>query len=71
MGMLDTVKAVVTLVQKTDNIELVKQVLSLQAEALAMQDENQKLRERVKELEQALDFAKGAAVRGALLLGRG
>ncbi len=30
MGILDTLKDVVTLVQKTDNIELVKQVLALQ-----------------------------------------
>ena len=70
MGIVDTLKDVVTLVQKTDNIELAKHVLSLQADALAVQEDNRKLRKRVEELEQALDFAKGAAVRGALLLGR-
>lgn len=58
MGFVDTLKDVVTLVQKTDNIELVKHVLSLQTQALAMQEENRQLRERVKELEQALQFAK-------------
>ena len=70
MGIVDTLKDVVTLVQKTDNIELAEHVLSLQAAALAVQEDNRKLRKRVEELEQALDFAKGAAVRGALLLGR-
>jgi len=58
MGIVDTLKDVVTLVQRTDNIELVKQVLSLQTQALEMQEENRRLRERVKELEQMLDFAK-------------
>jgi hypothetical protein len=33
--------------------------MSLQAEALAMQEENQKLRERANDLANALDFAKG------------
>jgi hypothetical protein len=51
-------KDVVTLVQKTDNIELVKQVLALQSQALEMQEENRSLRDRTKELEQKLDFAK-------------
>ncbi|MBI3697636.1 MAG: hypothetical protein HY238_22735 [Acidobacteria bacterium] len=49
MGFVDTVKDVVTLVQKTDNIELVKHVLSLQTQALDMQDENRKLRDRALE----------------------
>jgi hypothetical protein len=58
MGLVDTLKDVVTLVQKTDNIELVKQVLALQSQALEMQEENRTLRERVKALEDALGFAK-------------
>ena len=58
MGIVDTMKDVVTLVQKTDNIELVKQVMSLQSEALEMQEENRSLREQVSELRRALDFAK-------------
>ena len=58
MGIVDTLKDVVTLVQKTDNIELVKQVLALQTQALEMQEENRILHERTKELERALDFAK-------------
>jgi len=65
MGIVETLKDIVTLVQKTDNIDLVKQVLSLQTQALEMQNKNRKLRERnrklrerVKELEQTVSFAK-------------
>ena len=58
MGFLDTLKDVVLLVQKTDNIELFKQILSLQTQALEMQEENRKLHDRTKELEAALEFAK-------------
>ena len=58
MGIVDTLKDVATLVQKTDNIELVKHILSLQTQALEMQEENRSLRERVGELEGILDFAR-------------
>ena len=58
MGIVDTLKDVVTLVQKTDNIELVKQVLALQTQALDMQEENRTLRDRIKALEETLDFAR-------------
>jgi hypothetical protein len=58
MGIVDTLKDMVTLVQKTDNIDLVKQVLSVQAQALEMQEENRGLREKVKELEGRLGFAQ-------------
>ena len=34
MGIVDNLKDMVTLVQKTDNIDLVKQVLAIQAQAL-------------------------------------
>ncbi len=58
MGLVETIKDVATLVQKTDNIELVKHVLSLQTQAQEMQEENRQLRDHVKELERTLDFAK-------------
>ncbi len=58
MGLVDTLKDVVILVQKTDNIELVKHVLSLQSQVLEMQDENRRQREQVAQLTQMLDFAK-------------
>ena len=58
MGIVETLKDVATLVQKTDNIELVKQVLALQGQALEMQEDNRALRERIKELESTLNLAK-------------
>jgi hypothetical protein len=58
MGIVETMKDVLVLVQKTDNIDLVKQILSLQVQVSEMQDENRRLRERVKELEAAAIFAK-------------
>jgi len=59
MGFIETLKDAVTLVQKTDNIDLVKQMLALQTQAQEMQAENHALRQRVGELEAILDFAKG------------
>ncbi len=59
MGLLETVKDVAVLVQKADNIDLMRQVLELQSQAVDMLEENRQLRERVKELEQAAQFAKG------------
>ena len=58
MGLVETIRDVATLVQKTDNIKLVKHVLSLQMQAQEMQEDNRRLREQVKRLEGALDFAK-------------
>jgi hypothetical protein len=63
MGVIDTLKDVVTLVQKADNIELVKQVLALQSQALETIEENRKLRERVRSLEDTLTVAKNLAFR--------
>ena len=57
MGLIDTVKDVVLLVQKTDNVELLKNVLSLQSQAVDIQIENQALRDKVKALEERLAFA--------------
>ena len=50
MGILDTAKDVITLVQKADNLELVKQVLALQADIMKMMEENRALRDEVREL---------------------
>ena len=58
MGIFDTLKDLAVLVQKTDNIELVKNVMSLQTQALELQDENRRLNERTAELERALDFSE-------------
>jgi hypothetical protein len=53
MGVLDTAKEAVQLVQKIDNIELYRQILDLQSEALKVVEENGKLKEQVKSLEEA------------------
>lgn len=57
MGIIDTLKDAVTLVQKTDNIDLIKQMLSIQSQAMDMQEENRSLREQVKALQSKLTFA--------------
>lgn len=58
MGIIDTVKDVAVLVQKADNIQLVKHVLALQTQAQEILDENRALKTRVEELERLLTFAK-------------
>jgi hypothetical protein len=51
MGILDTMKDVVTLVQKIDNIDILKQVLALQGQVFELQNENQNLRSQAAEME--------------------
>lgn len=58
MGLIDTLKDVAVLVQKADNIDLVKNVLALQTQAQEMLNENQTLKARVAELDAALNFSK-------------
>ena len=58
MGLIDTVKDVAVLVQKADNIELLKHVLALQIQVQEMLDENRTLKARIDELEKLLSFAK-------------
>jgi hypothetical protein len=53
MGVIDTAKEAVQLVQKIDNIELYQKILDLQSDALKIVEENSTLRGKVKELEQA------------------
>ena len=52
MGILDTAKEAVQLVQKIDNIELYRQILDLQSEALKLVEENGVLKSRIRELEE-------------------
>ena len=47
MGAIDTVKELAVLIQKLDNIELLKQVVSLQEQVYALVDENRSLKERL------------------------
>ena len=58
MGIVDTIKDVAVLVQKADNIELVKHVLALQTQVQEMLEENHSLKSRVAELDKLLSFAK-------------
>jgi hypothetical protein len=55
MGLVDTVKDMVVLVQKADNVDLLKQVLSLQVEALRTFEEMHALKERIRQLESQLE----------------
>jgi hypothetical protein len=50
MGLLDTVKDVVTLIQKADNLDLLRRALDLQNEASRVSEENHGLKARVIEL---------------------
>jgi hypothetical protein len=54
MGVLDTAKDLVEVIRKIDNIELYKKVLDLQTEVLKLFEENSKLKETVKSLEDTL-----------------
>jgi regulator of replication initiation timing len=54
MGILETAKDVITLVQKADNLELVKQVLALQSDIMKMMDENRALKDEARTLKDQL-----------------
>ena len=56
MGIIDTLKDAVTLVQKADNIELTKKIIALQADVMAVFEENRSLKEKVSGLEGALEL---------------
>jgi hypothetical protein len=71
MGLIDTIKDVVTLVQKADNIELVKQVLALQSQAQDMIEENRGLREKVATLEATLNLAKNLTFKAPFYFAEG
>ncbi len=54
MGILDTAKDAVQLVQKIDNIELYKQILDLQSEAIKLVEENISLKNQNRALQEQL-----------------
>lgn len=58
MGILETAKDVITLVQKADNLDLVKQVLALQAEIMKMMDENRALKDEIRTLKEEANTSK-------------
>ena len=59
MNIIDTLKDVVNIAQKIGNIELQKQILSLQSDALKLVDENTNLRQEVATLKEVTKI-KGA-----------
>lgn len=56
MGILDTAKEVAVLVQKLDNVELLKQVLELQGQIGELLDERRSLRDENANLRDALSL---------------
>lgn len=56
MEIIDTIKEVIKVAQKADNVEIIQQLLTVQAEALELQQENIKLQQRVNELEKQQDI---------------
>lgn len=55
MGVLDSLKDVVTLVQKADNIDLTNKIIALQTDVLAVYEENRTLRDGLLAAKAALE----------------
>jgi len=58
MGLLDTIRDTVSIIQKADNLDLYRQILDIQQQALEQQDEMSKLKEENQELRNKLKFRK-------------
>ena len=56
MGLLDTIKDLGVMVQKADNIHLNQKILELQAQVMAVLDENHRLKDEVRSLQEAAKF---------------
>ena len=54
MGAIDTLKELVTLVQKLDNLELLKRMVELQEQVFSLVTENQELRRESQRLSEQL-----------------
>lgn len=63
MGIIDTLKETVGLIQKVDNIELYKRMLELQTQAVSLVDENKALKEKITTRDE-LTFKKNSYWRG-------
>ena len=57
MSILDNVKEVVGLVQKVDNIDLLRQILGLQGEVMQLWEDNNSLKAEVKRLKEQMSYA--------------
>ncbi|MDB2123913.1 MULTISPECIES: hypothetical protein [Clostridium] len=58
MGFYDSVKDVLNIVQKADNIDLYRKVLDLQKDAMDLLEENMMLKEKVRILEEEVSLKK-------------
>ena len=63
MGAVDTLKEVVGLIQKVDNIDLYRKVMSLQEQVYELFEENRLLKERLT-MRETLQFKSNAYWRG-------
>jgi hypothetical protein len=54
MGVIDTVKDVVLMVQKVDNIDLVKRILEMQQQVFTLVEENRDLKDKNRALQETL-----------------
>jgi hypothetical protein len=54
MGVVDTVKDVAFLIQKTDNVDLLRRAVELQQQVYALVDENRTLQDQVRVLKEKL-----------------
>lgn len=54
MGILETVKDAVEVVQKADNIDLLRQLLNIHTDAIKLVEENQNLKSKIQSLEERL-----------------
>ena len=66
MGIIENIKEVVSLIQKTGNIEQVSQLLDVQKEALELLEQNGKLRKQVSELEDQIKIKGEVKIEGGV-----
>jgi hypothetical protein len=66
MGMIDQLREVVELVQKADNIDLLRKMLGLQTELTTLVEENKTLRNRVRQLEEEAQLRQKVTFRDHL-----
>ena len=57
MELFDTLKECVRVAQQADNVPLVRELINAQTQVLDLVDENQKLREQIKKMQETTDIA--------------
>jgi hypothetical protein len=71
MSVYEAVKDVLSLAQKADNVEIQRALMEVQQQALDLQAENQQLRDRVRELEEALALSGELEFKGQYFVLKG